>query len=64
MDGKTIDDLDRHFVEKRIGGPLTAVQTLLQRDKVVWSRGVLAFPQACLLAELHPAATEGLHAGG
>ena len=32
------------MLQMRIGEPLAAVQTLLQRDKVVWSSGVLATP--------------------
>ena len=36
--------LERQMLQKRIGEPLAAVQTLLQRDKVVWSTGFLATP--------------------
>ena len=41
--------LERQMLQKRIGEPLAAVQTLLQRDKVVWSTGVLATPSVCIL---------------
>ena len=36
--------LERQMLQKRIGEPLAAVQTLLQRDKVVWTSGFLATP--------------------
>jgi hypothetical protein len=60
VDGKGVDQLDKQFVEKRIGAPLAAVQMLLQRDKVVWTRGLLAFPQVpaitvfFVFGRLHP----------
>ncbi len=36
--------LERQVLQKRIGEPLATVQTLMQRDKVAWSSGVLATP--------------------
>ena len=32
------------MLQKRIGEPLATVQTLMQRDKVIWERGFLATP--------------------
>jgi len=31
-------------LQKRLGEPLVTVQTLLQKDKVVWERGILSTP--------------------
>ncbi len=49
-------------LQKRLGEPLATVQTLLQKDKVVWEQGLLSTPpvrirhglQLCDVCNLRP----------
>ncbi len=43
-DARGIEGLEAQVLQKRIGEPLATVQTLMQRDKVIWERGFLATP--------------------
>ena len=43
-EARGIEGMERQVLQKRIGEPLAAVQTLMQRDKVIWERGLLSTP--------------------